>query len=680
MKSLCILFAGTLIWAQDASQIRGVQRGWVHQTSLLTTVPGSERQSADGTLRELSRIQPESLPFFDDEQGGKVLLIRVASGEEAAGIRFHFEDFRLPQNARLYVYGYSPERGVTQIVGPYTGSGPRDSGEFWTRAVAGPEAVIELHLPDEIAALPFTVRQLALVDASEESVSPVLNSSNVETRLSVFRGRVVEHQVVDGMGILEGDILMGRLEELEPVTAQTIKRLERQSFYVNGSMYRWPAGVVPYEIDPAIPSPSRITDAISHWNNALAGHLRLVARTTESAFLRFTRPSSGSTCSSFVGYIGVAGQPVNIGDSCGAGNVIHEIGHAIGLFHEHTRTDRDTYIRVLTSNITSTAYYNFSIQSGGVDAGPYDYGSIMHYGAYSFSANGQPTIETIPAGIPIGQRSALSTGDISSVKAMYPSTSTAPPPPPPPSPPPPPPPPSSTVTVTIGSNPPGRTLVVDGVNVVAPASFSWVIGSSHTISAPNVFASTQYLFSSWSDGGAQTHSVTTPSSTWSLTANYRVRFRITTRSSSDSQGTVVTSPSFPDQYYPAGSAVTVVASPLAGNCFASWSGILATAHSTVSFAATQPYDIIGNFHSGAVSVPASVNVSNASQIMRIPVTANSGCLWRAASLSNWISVVWSTGKGSSSLAIRVSRNPDRTPRTGSLRVNDSTITIIQDGK
>jgi len=49
----------------------------------------------------------------------------------------------------------------------------------------------------------------------------------------------------------------------------------------------------------------------------------------------------------------------------------------------------------------------------------YDYKSIMHYPTWGFSKNGQPTIETIPPGIPIGQRSELSAGDIAAIHSMY---------------------------------------------------------------------------------------------------------------------------------------------------------------------------------------------------------------------------------------------------------------------
>jgi astacin len=43
----------------------------------------------------------------------------------------------------------------------------------------------------------------------------------------------------------------------------------------------------------------------------------------------------------------------------------------------------------------------------------------MHYGAFAFSKNGQPTIEVLQSGAIIGQRTALSAGDIAAIHAMY---------------------------------------------------------------------------------------------------------------------------------------------------------------------------------------------------------------------------------------------------------------------
>ena len=49
---------------------------------------------------------------------------------------------------------------------------------------------------------------------------------------------------------------------------------------------------------------------------------------------------------------------------------------------------------------------------------PYDYGSVMHYGAYDFSRNGKPTI-TPRWPVSIGQRNGLTTIDWKHVKRAY---------------------------------------------------------------------------------------------------------------------------------------------------------------------------------------------------------------------------------------------------------------------
>ena len=55
----------------------------------------------------------------------------------------------------------------------------------------------------------------------------------------------------------------------------------------------------------------------------------------------------------------------------------------------------------------------------------YDYGSIMHYGEYAFSANGKKTIVAIqnPTAT-IGQRQHLSSNDISELNILYDCQST----------------------------------------------------------------------------------------------------------------------------------------------------------------------------------------------------------------------------------------------------------------
>lgn len=121
---------------------------------------------------------------------------------------------------------------------------------------------------------------------------------------------------------------------------------------------------------------------------------------------------NGEGNNSSIGRIG-GKQVIHIAKYQTMGIVAHEIGHAIGLYHEQSRNDRDNYITVNINNVVPKYRNNFDkITKNYYNMGAFDFSSIMLYSSYDFAIDRNiPTMKKKDGSTFVGQRNGLSDGD-----------------------------------------------------------------------------------------------------------------------------------------------------------------------------------------------------------------------------------------------------------------------------
>ncbi len=187
---------------------------------------------------------------------------------------------------------------------------------------------------------------------------------------------------------------------------------------------RWPSDTVYYKIKSDVPDQFRVTNAIAHIEQYT--NIKFVALASPNPllddYIEIVRApnSSDYAGSSYLGKVG-GRQELELHDVyASTGTAIHEFLHALGIFHEQTREDRNTYITVNFGEIPGSWEDQYEIYSDGFDQGPFDFSSIMLYSSSDADEDGIWDMVKVSNNQPFfAQRSSLSTGDKAVLNQIY---------------------------------------------------------------------------------------------------------------------------------------------------------------------------------------------------------------------------------------------------------------------
>ncbi|XP_057332159.1 dorsal-ventral patterning protein tolloid-like [Microplitis mediator] len=158
--------------------------------------------------------------------------------------------------------------------------------------------------------------------------------------------------------VLPGSI--GQLEVFDHISEfgknQTTNK-QRRSHAVNKKDRLWDGGIIPYEIDKVftLAQYQLIKQAMQLWERSTCIQFVPRIKGVHKDYTIITKEYCG--CCSVVGKNSDEKQFISLHDNCmDRYTLLHELGHTIGLYHEHMRSDRDEYVNIFRANIASGTY------------------------------------------------------------------------------------------------------------------------------------------------------------------------------------------------------------------------------------------------------------------------------------------------------------------------------------
>lgn len=256
------------------------------------------------------------------------------------------------------------------------------------------------------------------------------NTNEITSKIEYgfFSGPGVFNQLVpfrefEGEAIAEGDIVLGSVEELrnpdpkilEQNEEERIKEAKRKGLAMGDTKYRWPNQTMPYEIDPNFHNPSLVTNALEHITSKTG--FKFVKRTNEADYVVYK--SHPTVSKSRLGRVGRR-QEIWYGVNFPPGSLIHETCHALGIYHETGRPNRDNYIKIHFTNLMDGWAAEYNQPVGALSIASYDYCSIMHYPTTGGAKAGTKAFTVLhETTCTVGQRDGLSPKDIQTIKRIY---------------------------------------------------------------------------------------------------------------------------------------------------------------------------------------------------------------------------------------------------------------------